>query len=86
MRLLKVTQRTTTGKLATEYDHYVALHWSLSTMAIALMLRRDNIPRVFERPSGLKELKTYLGSLKGRIIITFEESGSAHWLYLELVG
>jgi len=85
MRLHKVTQTTTTGKLATKFDHYVAIDWSLSTMAIAHMSRRDTTPRVFERPSDLKELKTYLGSLKGRIIITFEETGSAHWLYLELV-
>lgn len=85
MRMHKVTQITATGKLATEYDHYVAIDWSLSTMAIAHMGRRDIVPRVFERPTELKELKTYLGSLKGRIIITFEESGSAHWLYLELV-
>jgi len=68
-----------------EYDHYVAIDWSLKTMAIAHMSRRGEIPRVFERPTDLKELKTYLRSLQGRTIITFEESGSAHWLYLELV-
>jgi len=85
MRMHKVTEITTTGKLGQEYDHYVSIDWSLSTMAIAHMGRRDNIPRVFERPSELKELKTYLRSLKGRIIITFEETGCAHWLYLELV-
>lgn len=43
------------------------------------------IPGIFEGPSNLKELKTYLGSLKGRTMITFEESGTAHWLYLQLV-
>ena len=85
MRVYKVTQSATRDKLAAEFDHYIALDWSLSTMAIAHLVRRDNMPRVFERPSDLKELKTYLGSLKGRIIITFEETGSAHWLYLELI-
>jgi hypothetical protein len=85
MRLYKVTQSTTRDKSATEFDHYVAIDWSLSTMAVAHMNRRDSVSRVFERPSDLKELKTYLGLLKGRIIITFEETGSAHWLYLELV-
>ena len=70
---------------AMEYDHYVAIDWSLKTMAIAHMSRRDRFPRVFERPADLEGLKTYLKSLRGRIIITVEESGPAHWLYLELV-
>ena len=85
MLRVKVTQRITTGKMAATYDHYVALEWSLKAMAIAHSSRRDGIPRVFERPTDLKELKVYLGSLKGRTIITFEESGTAQWLYLELL-
>ena len=84
MRITKVTQHTARGKAAVKYDHFVAIDWSVKTMAIAHMARCDEIPRVFERPSDLKELKTYLRSLKGHTIITFEESGTAHWLYLEL--
>jgi transposase len=67
------------------YDQYIALDWSLKTMAMGHMSRRDDHPRVFERPTDLKELKEYLGSFKGRTILTLEESGSAHWLYLELL-
>ena len=81
----KVTQRTTGDKSGVEYDHCIAIDWSLRTMAIAHISGRDQIPRVFDRPTDLKGLKTYLGSLKGRTIITFEESGFAHWLYLELI-
>jgi len=81
----KVTQHTAGGKDEAEHDHYVALDWSLKIMAIAQMSRRDRLPRVFERPADLKELKAYLRSLKGRVILTFEESGFAHWLYLELL-
>lgn len=81
----KVVQHTARGKVEAEYDHYVALDWSLKVMAVAHMLRRDQAPRVFERPASLKDLKAYLGSLKGRVILTFEESGFAHWLYLELL-
>jgi transposase len=81
----KVVQCTARGKDEGEYDHYVALDWSLKIMAIAQMSRRDRLPRVFERPADLKELKAYLRSLKGRVILTFEESGFAHWLYLELL-
>lgn len=67
-----------------DFDHYVAIDWSLLTMAIGHMSRRDDAPRVFDRPTNLKDLKSYLKSLKGRTIITLEESGPAHWLYLEL--
>ena len=81
----KVIQRTAGDKVEPEYDHYIALDWSLKIMAIAHMSRHETTPRVFERPASLKELKTYLGSLKGRVILTFEESGFAHWLYLELL-
>ena len=84
MSVVKVTQTVTRGKFALEYDHHIALEWSLKIMAIAHLPRRGQIPRVFERPSNIEELKLYLGSLKGSKIITFEESGAAHWLYLEL--
>jgi hypothetical protein len=57
MFIAKVTQSTARGKLAeagrsaVEYDHYIAIDWSLKTMAIAHMTRRDQRPRIFERPS-----------------------------------
>jgi len=85
MRIRKVTENTAGVKSFSSYDHFVALDWSVKTMAIGHMSRRDNGPRVFERPTDLKELKEYLRFLKGRVIITLEESGSAHWLYLELL-
>jgi len=85
MRIRKVTQSTEKGKSINEYDHYGAIDWSMKVMAIAHMSRRGDHPIVFERPSDLKDLKAYLGSLKGRKIITLEESGTAHWLYLELI-
>lgn len=71
MLRVKVTQRVARGKVAMTYDHYLALEWSLRFMAIAHASRRDGTPRVFERPADLKELKAYLASLKGRIVITF---------------
>jgi transposase len=85
MRIEKVARSFDRGKSAVMYDHYVAVDWSLETMAIGHLSRRDDHPRVFERPSDLKELKEYLASLKGRTVLTLEESGTAHWLYLELL-
>jgi len=86
MNIRKVTHVESKRKVYTEhdFDHYVAIDWSQKVMAIAHMSRREKVPRVFERPTDLKEIKAYLGSLRGRIILTFEETGSAHWLYLEL--
>lgn len=81
----KIAQRSTRDNSAVEYEHYVALDWSLKTMALAHLSLRDQTPRIFQRPADLKELKAYLCSLKGRVILTFEESGFAHWLYLELL-
>jgi len=85
MRIAKLSESFETSKSVKEYDYYIALDWSLASMAIGHMSRRDESPRVFERPSVLKDLKAYLVSLKGRKIMTFEESGTAHWLYLELI-
>lgn len=85
MLIQKVARSCDRGKSAIVYDHYLALDWSLKTMAIGHMSGREDHPRVFERPTDLKELKEYLESLKGCTILTLEESGTAHWLYLELL-
>ena len=85
MYMQKVTESIAKDKPAIGYDHYLAIDWSLKVMAVAHMRRRDDVARVFERPTDLKELKEYLRSLTGRKVITIEESGSAHWLYLELL-
>ena len=85
MRIRKIIQSDSRSKSVIGFDHYIALDWSLKTMAIARVARHEEKPQIFERPTDLKELKEYLSSLKGRKIITFEESGTAHWLYLELV-
>ena len=72
------------GVMLEDFDHYVAVDWSQQTMAVAHLGRRSHEPVVFERASDLRELKTYLLSLKGRVVLTFEETTTAHWLYLEL--
>lgn len=66
------------------FDHYVALDWSKKIMAIAHMGRSVESLRVFERPADIKELKAYLRSLTGLIVLTLEETTTAHLLYLAL--
>ena len=66
------------------YDHYVALDWSERNMAIARMSKKDTEPKVIDVPSDLKELKIYLANLKGKKILTIEETTTSQWLYVEL--
>lgn len=84
----KVAQSELNGKssMLGKYDHYVAVDWSMRIMAIAHMTTRRKVPQVFERPTNLKELKTYLSTLNGRIVLTIEETTTSQWLFLELFG
>ena len=70
--------------LAGEYHHFIAIDWSMKVMAIARFKPGWREPKVFERASDVSELKMMLMQLKGRKIVTFEETTSAHWLYVEL--
>lgn len=66
------------------YDHYLALDWSERNMAIARMSKKDLEPQVIDVPSDIKELKMYLANLKGKKILTIEETTTSQWLYVEL--
>lgn len=82
----KIAQQTTKGKFAgvEEYDHYIAVDWSSKIMAISRLTCRGEQPTVMERPADIQELKMYLHALRGTKIIAFEETTTAHWLYLEV--
>jgi transposase len=86
MRVRKVTFHPPKGKsiLLGDYDHYLSLEWSQETMAIGHMRRRAKDPMVFERTPELRVLKEYVRALRGTTVLTFEETTTAHWLYLEL--
>jgi hypothetical protein len=72
------------NSLIGHYNHYIALDWSITVMAIARLREGWNQPKVIERPSDLSELKVMLMQLKGKKVLTFEETTGAHWLYVEL--
>lgn len=86
MNIRKVTHTESKGKSLdmNNFDHFVSLDWSQRVMAVAHMTQRSSDPVVFERRAVLKDLKQYLGSLRRRIVLTFEETTTAQWLYLEL--
>ena len=66
------------------YEHYIALDWSKSNMAIARMTKKGKKVHVEDIPSNISYLKDYLKHLKGEKILTLEESTSSQWLYSEL--
>lgn len=68
------------------YDHYISLDWSLKNMTIGRMTKNMQKPKVIDVPSDIKELKLYLKNLRGKKILTIEETTSTHWLYVELLN
>lgn len=72
------------NSLIGNYQHYIAIDWSQTVMAIARLRDGWNQPKVIEVPSDISDLKAMLQNLKGMKILTFEETTSAHWLYVEL--
>lgn len=86
MRIRKLAGREPIVKTPSRevYDYYVSLDWSERTMAVGTMTASEASPRVWEARSDVAHLQEYLSSLGGRIILTFEESTSAHWLYGKL--
>lgn len=67
-----------------QYDHYIALDWSINNMAVARITGQTLKPEVIDVPTDIRELKLYLERLKGRKILCVEESTPAQWLYTEL--
>ena len=67
-----------------QYDHYIAIDWSQLNVAIARMKKNSTAPQVKEMGSDIREVKRYLSGIKGRKILTIEETTSTHWLAVEL--
>lgn len=66
------------------HDHYIAVDWAQSNMAIARMTKESPAIKVVNVPSSVKELQIYLSRLKGKKILTIEETSTSQWLYAEL--
>jgi len=67
-----------------KYDYFIAIDWSQKNMAIATLRKDLDNPKITDVDSDVENLKAYLSSLKGRKIVTIEETTSTHWLYIEL--
>ncbi|MDE0118671.1 MAG: hypothetical protein OXM55_01525, partial [Bdellovibrionales bacterium] len=55
------------------YEHYIALDWSKSNMAIARITKKGKKAYVEDIPSNISYLKDYLKNLKGKKILTFSD-------------
>ena len=66
------------------YDHYIGLDWAQSNMAIARMSKVLEKVHVIDVDADITELIFYLKNLKGKKILTFEETNTSQWLYTEL--
>ena len=66
------------------FDHYIAIDWAATNMAIARMTKKSNKISVIDVPSDIAELQFYLKNLKGSKILTIEETTTSQWLYTEL--
>lgn len=88
MKITKKTinnNRTETIESVTNYDHYIAVDWSQKTMSIArISSKQPDKVKIRTTDTNITELKEQLQSLKGKRILTIEESSPAHWLYVEL--
>ena len=66
------------------YDHYIALDWAQSNMAIARLSKQAKKLSSVDQKSDILDLKAYLKSLAGKKILTIEEGSTAQWLFVEL--
>lgn len=66
------------------YDHFVAVDWAESNVAVARMTAKVDQVKVTEGRIGVGDLRDYLKRLKGKVILTVEETTTAQWLYTEL--
>src|SRR3972149_8613214 len=67
------------------FKHYVSIDWSIKDISVARIRSEGNEPIVKSFPSDIKKIKEYLGQLRGKKILTIEETTGSHWLYVELL-
>ena len=66
------------------FDHYIAVDWAQTNMAIERMTNGTEKIITIDVPSNVKERQLYLTRLKGKKILTFQETTPSHWLYTEI--
>ncbi|MGD8780427.1 MAG: transposase, partial [Ignavibacteria bacterium] len=86
---MKIRKRKKENKLNTfisieGYDYYLGLDWSQEGYSLARITAKSQKPKYWQGESKIEELKEQIERLKGKKILTIEETTSTHWLYVEL--
>lgn len=69
----------------TYYNQYLAIDWSIEDVEIARMSAQGSKILTRRFAPDIKQIKKYLKSIKGKKIMTIEETTSSHWLYVQLL-
>jgi len=86
---MKVIKKARKNKLNTftdveGYDHYLGLDYSQDGYSLGRVTARMKSPKYISGSSRVEEIQEQLSKLKGKKILTIEETTSTHWLYVEL--
>lgn len=82
---MKVNKRVNNEQTINMFDYYIAIDWSLESVAIAHMKSNSIEPKATNNvSSNIKSIKEYLKELRGTKVLTIEETTGAQWLYVEL--
>ncbi len=68
------------------YDHYIAVDWAQSNMAISRMTGKSKDIKTMDTISDLGNLRAYLKTLKGKKILTIEETTTSIVVVFRIKG
>ncbi len=68
------------------YDHYIAVDWAQSNMAISRMTGKSKDIKTMDTISDLGNLRAYLKTLKGKKILTIEETTTSTVVVFRIKG
>ncbi len=86
---MKITKKVNRNKQntyssLTDYNYYLALDWSQVNYALGVLTPKSKHPRYLRGPAKIDNIQNHLSGLRGKKILTIEETTSTHWLYAEL--
>ncbi len=85
---VKITKKAKENKLNTYsflsgYDYYLGLDWSQDGYSLARLTSKSKTPKYSQGLGKLECLQEDLSKLRGKKLLTIEETTSTHWLYVE---
>jgi len=86
---MKVIKKRSKNKLNTftsveGYDYYIGLDYSQDGYSLARLTPRMKRPQYISGGPSVEDIKNRLSKLRGKKLMTIEETTSTHWLYVEL--